>query len=102
MANAEIRFPLIRRFDIGTLPIGLPPIEALIFYDAGVAWTGSQPLAWKRPDDPSDIDTRFPLRSYGFGIRVNLFNFALARWDYSVPLDIQRKGFWTFSLGPSF
>jgi hypothetical protein len=33
---------------------------------------------------------------------VNLFNFALARWDYAIPLDIDRKGFWTFSLGPSF
>ena len=101
-ANAEVRFPLVRQFYFAILPFPLPPVDGLAFYDAGVAWTGGQSLAWNRPTDPSQGDVRFPLRSYGFGIRVNLFNFALARWDYAVPLDIPRKGFWTFSLGPSF
>ncbi len=100
-ANAEVRFPLVRQFYFAILPFPLPPIDGLAFYDAGVAWTGGQKLAWSRPNGDGE-DIRFPLRSYGFGIRVNLFNFALARWDYSIPLDIDRKGFWTFSLGPSF
>jgi len=99
--NAEVRFPLVRQFYFAILPFPLPPVDGLAFYDAGLAWTGGQSLRWARPDD-DDPDTRFPLRSYGFGIRVNLFNFALARWDYAIPLDIDRKGFWTFSLGPSF
>jgi Tol biopolymer transport system component len=101
LVNAELRFPLVRTFNLGIIPIGLPPIDGLVFYDAGVAWSAGQSVDFMRPAD-GDASVRFPLRSYGFGLRVNLFNMALARWDYSIPLDIDRKGFWTFSLGPSF
>jgi Tol biopolymer transport system component len=100
--NAELRFPLIRRFDIGILPIGLPPVDGLIFYDAGMAWSGGQHVQLKRPAEGDSSDARFPLRSYGLGIRLNLFGIALARWDYAIPLDVNRNRFWTFSLGQSF
>ena len=103
VANAEIRFPLIRRFDIGTLPIGLPPIEALIFYDAGIAWSKGQTVSLTKPDNYDFTLQRYPLRSYGVGLRVNLFNLAILKWDYAKPLDKPgRKPNWTFSLGPSF
>jgi hypothetical protein len=46
---------------------------------------------------------RYPLRSFGVGLRVNLFNIAILKWDYAKPLDTPgRKPIWTFSLGPSF
>ena len=103
VANAEIRFPLIRRFDLGTLPVGLPPIEGLIFYDAGLAWSKGQEVSLKKPDNYDFTLQRYPLRSYGAGIRVNLFNLAILKWDYAIPLDKPgRKANWTFSLGPSF
>jgi len=103
VANAEIRFPLVRRFDIGTLPVGLPPIEGLIFYDAGLAWSKGQEVSLKKPDNYDFTLQRYPLRSYGAGIRVNLFNLAILKWDYAIPLDKPgRKANWTFSLGPSF
>ena len=55
------------------------------------------------PDDYNLNTQRFPLRSYGFGIRFNLFGFAILRWDYAKPLDASsRKGFGTWSFGPSF
>src|SRR2546425_4232624 len=38
VANAELRFPLTRSLVLGFLPVGLPPIEGAIFYDAGLAW----------------------------------------------------------------
>jgi Tol biopolymer transport system component len=110
VASAELRFPLIRRLDVGLLPISLPPLEGLVFYDAGMAWSGGQ-TAHFRPA-PSDFDPavntrdRYLLRSYGAGIRLNLFNFAILRWDYAIALDRQKtatkKGFWQWSLGPSF
>ena len=101
--NAEVRFPLIRRFDIGTLPIGLPPIEALVFYDAGLAWSQGQTVSLTKPGDYDFTLQRYPLRSYGVGLRVNLFNIAILKWDYAKPLDQPgRKPNWTFSLGPSF
>jgi hypothetical protein len=103
VANAEIRFPLVRRFDLGTLPIGLPPIEGLFFFDAGLAWSRGQEVSLKKPEDYDFNLQRYPLRSYGAGIRVNLFNLAILKWDYAIPLDKPgRKANWTFSLGPSF
>jgi Tol biopolymer transport system component len=103
VANAEIRFPIIRRFDLGTLPVGLPPIEGLVFYDAGLAWNAGQKVSLTKPENYDFSLQRYPFRSYGAGIRVNLFNLAILKWDYAIPLDKPgRKPNWTFSLGPSF
>jgi Tol biopolymer transport system component len=107
VANAELRFPLLRRVDIGVLPISLPPIEGMFFYDAAVAWFDGQKVSWKGAGRNADRDPsleRSLLRSYGLGVRLNLFNFALLRWDYAIPLDnpTRDKGYWRFSLGPSF
>jgi hypothetical protein len=34
---------------------------------------------------------------------VNLFNYAILRWDYAIPLDAPgHHRFWTWSLWPSF
>jgi Tol biopolymer transport system component len=101
--NAEVRFPIIRRFDLGGLPIGLPPVEGLFFYDAGLAWSTGQTVSLTKPAAYDLNLQRYPLRSYGFGLRVNLFNLAILKWDFAKPLDAPgRKANWTFSLGPSF
>jgi hypothetical protein len=56
-----------------------------------------------RPNNYTEDLHRFPLRSYGMGLRMYLFGFALVRWDYAIPLDRpNRKGYWTWTLGPSF
>jgi Tol biopolymer transport system component len=102
-ANAEIRFPLVRRFDLGLLPISLPPVDGLVFYDIGVAWSSGQKVAWNSTSNDVSM-TRTPMRSYGAGIRLNLFGFALLRWDYAIALDRPggKKGYWSWTLGPSF
>ncbi len=103
VANLEVRFPIIRRFDLGALPVGLPPVEGLFFYDAGLAWTSGQTVSLAKPANYDFNLQRYPLRSYGFGLRVNLFNLAILKWDYAKPLDKPgSKPNWTFSLGPSF
>ena len=102
-ANAEIRFPLVRRFDLGLLPISLPPVDGLFFYDAGVAWSKGQSVSFSKPADYSQDKQRYMLRSYGAGVRLNLFGFALVRWDYAIPLDRPgAKGYWMWTLGQSF
>jgi Tol biopolymer transport system component len=104
--NTELRFPLVRRLDFGIIPISLPPLEGLAFFDAGLAWFSGQDVRLRGDSgnlrDPSV--TRSLLRSYGFGVRVNLYGFALLRWDYAIPLDgpNRKDGYWRFSLGPSF
>jgi WD40 repeat protein len=106
VANAELRFPLVQRLDFGVIPISLPPIEGMAFFDAGVAWFSGQDVRF-RGDSGNERDpsvTRSLLRSYGVGVRVNLYNLALLRWDYAIPLDgpNRKDGYWRFSLGPSF
>jgi Tol biopolymer transport system component len=102
-ANAELRFPLVRRFDLGLLPISLPPVDGLFFFDAGLAWQKGQSVSLSRPANYDEDRNRYVLRSYGAGIRLNLFGFALVRWDYAIPLDRPgRKGYWMWTLGQSF
>lgn len=102
--NAELRFPLVRQFTLGLLPVSLPPVDGLFFFDMGASWSANQRLHPTRPDDYDFTRQRYPLKSYGFGIRLNLFNIALIRWDYSVPLDGPNRGngYWFWTLGQSF
>ena len=103
LGNVELRFPLVRRFDLGVIPISLPPVDGLFFYDAGVAWRSGQTISLSRPDDYDQDLQRYVLRSYGMGIRMNLFGYALLRADYAIPLDRgTRRGYWVVTLGPSF
>ncbi len=107
IANAELRFPLVRRFDLGLIPIGLPPVDGLVFYDAGLAWQKGQSVSATRPAGYDQTTQRYPLRSWGAGIRLNLFGFALLRWDYAIALDRpkvngKRQGYWMWTLGQSF
>jgi len=102
LGNAELRFPVIRRFELGILPIALPPLDGLLFYDAGVAWSRGQDVKFNREAE-IDPSVRVPVTSYGAGLRLNLFGFAIIRWDYAIPLSRpDRKGFWSWSIGPSF
>jgi Tol biopolymer transport system component len=103
VASAEVRVPLIRRFELGVLPIQLPPVDGAVFFDAGMAWAGGQTATLSRPATYDDAKQRYLLRSYGYSLRLNLFNFALLRWDYAIPLDRpNRKGFWQWSLGTAY
>jgi Tol biopolymer transport system component len=103
VANAELRFPLIRRLELGFLPGALPPLDGLFFYDAGLAWSHGQSVSLSQPAGYDVSKDRIPLRSYGFGLRLNLFNYAILRWDYAIPVNQEgHKGLWTWSLWPSF
>ena len=108
--NAEFRFPLTRSLVLGFLPVGFPPIEAAAFFDAGVAWNGNSNVSLRRPSSPNLQTDRWPMTSYGLGLRVNLFNFTILRVDYAVPLQRRyadpaqrsKHGYWIVSLGPPF
>jgi len=117
--NAELRFPILTSGIFGPLPVAIPPVEGLFFYDIGSAWRGGpkctpaeaaagatcgQSFSLTKPDN-YDLNTqRYLLSSHGFGIRVNAFNIAIIRWDYAIPHDgpSAGKGYWVWTIGSSY
>jgi Tol biopolymer transport system component len=101
VGSVEIRFPILNP-SFG-LPAAIPPIEGALFYDIGIAWDETSTLKWSRDSGDDPIRVRTPLQTFGVSVRTNLFGFAIARLDYSIPRDRPAvKGLWTFSLGPAF
>jgi outer membrane protein assembly factor BamA len=99
LANAELRFPVVRRVDLGFLPISLPPVDGHLFYDAGLAWSKGQQVELSNRQS-TDPNTRTLLTSWGAGFRLNAFGFAILRMDYVIPLATpDRKGYWSWVLG---
>ncbi len=101
VGTVELRFPILNP-SFG-LPAAFPPIEGAIFYDIGLAWDDGSTLKWNRGSGDDPVRVRTPLKTLGASIRLNLFGFAIARLDYSIPQERKAvKGLWTFSLGPTF
>lgn len=101
--NAELRFPLFRNFALGFAPIGFPPIEGAIFFDAGLAWRDGVEVVLNRDPDANKDLVRQPLMSWGVSVRANLLGFLILRADYAKPLSREQQGsYWTLSLGPTF
>lgn len=118
--STELRFPIIKELQIGFLG-NFPPVDAVAFFDAGLAWTNKictgaalssmancaengedVHLVWKRKEGQDPLLYREPLYSYGVGLRINVF-FTILRLDYAIPLSRpDRSGRFTFSFGPSF
>jgi outer membrane protein assembly factor BamA len=73
VASLELRFPLFGVLGAGGGYYGILPIEAALFYDAGVAWTGTQG-AEIFGNGPRQV-----YRSAGASLRMNLFGHP-ARW----------------------
>jgi len=103
VASVELRFPLTRSLVLGFLPIGFPPIEAALFYDAGMAWREGSIVKLSRSSTENPVLVRAPLRSWGSSIRVNMLGVMILRFDYTKPIDRPlKKSYWTISLGPTF
>lgn len=95
VASAELRFPLLGLFSRKSF-YGPFPIEMALFADAGLAWTSDAKPSFAGGD-------RDWVRSAGAALRVNVFGFAVAEFDYVRPLDRSRRGWlWQFGLTPGF
>ena len=91
VANVELRFPLVRRVELGFLPVELPPLDGLFFYDAGLAWSRGQTVYGVAP---GGLQRRHAALSAAqlrrSACALNLFNYAILRWDYAIPVDQAR------------
>jgi Tol biopolymer transport system component len=101
LGSVELRFPILNpSFGV---PAAVPPLEGALFYDIGIVWDQRSTLKWSRDPGDDPIRVRTPLQTIGASLRANLFGFAVARLDYSIPQNRSAvKGLWTFSLGPTF
>ena len=97
VGNVELRFPLFGVLGLGSGYYGALPIETALFYDAGVAWTGS---------DGAQLfgnGSRQIVSSAGVAVRMNLFGYAIGEVDFVKPFDRPTKGWMIrFGLTPGF
>jgi outer membrane protein assembly factor BamA len=85
VGSVELRFPILNP-SFG-LPAAFPPIEGALFYDIGIAWDDQSTLKWNREERRRPGPRPRSLRTLGVSIRTNLFGFAVARLDYSIPQE---------------
>jgi len=96
VANIELRFPPFGLLGGGSY-YGILPIEAGIFYDAGVAWTSDSGAAI------FGKGTRHVLKRSGISFRMNLFGYAIGQMDVVHPFDRPQKNWMVrFSLTEGF
>jgi Tol biopolymer transport system component len=120
LGNVELRFPLLGLLGIGKGYYGAWPLEFYGFFDWGIAYA-SEPGYWwggvlfDDEGNPIGEDRnavrpwflkngeRHPLRSYGIGIRTNLFGYLILGLNYVYPMDRPVRG-WHFqvSISPGF
>jgi Tol biopolymer transport system component len=98
VANFELRFPLFGALGIGKGFYGIFPVDAIAFYDTGVAWGSSwysgasTPFSWKNR-----------VSSVGFGLRVNLMGYIVLGLNYVNPIERKEKGWYLqVSFFPGF
>ena len=91
VAGIELRAPLVGLFT-GALEYGPIPAELVGFFDAGVAWDEDT-----RPEGFGN-GSRGWARSYGGGVRVNAFGYAIVELLAARALDRGNDG-WRFVFG---
>jgi len=96
VANAELRFPLLRPFGLGSAMYGPLPVELALFGDAGVAWG--------RGTAPAHLGgQRSWVSSAGVTARANAFGIAVVQVSAARPFQRPGRG-WIVqvSLTPGF
>jgi Tol biopolymer transport system component len=110
MANVELRFPLLGVLGLGKGYYGAWPLEFYGFFDMGLAYAQHfGPDYYWGGETAEDVKPWFaggnrkPVRSYGIGLRTNLFGYLVLGLNYVYPIDRPVRG-WHFqlSISPGF
>jgi hypothetical protein len=104
LMNVEFRFPLIDRPALGTG--GLPPLRGAVWFDTGFARIPGEPFKFATSVDPGPLGFRLAdaRASFGVGLRMNLFGFAVMRLDWAKQTNMAelQKSKVLFTLAPEF
>jgi hypothetical protein len=96
VGNVELRFPLLRPFEVSRRMYGPVPIELAFFADGGVAWNSDE-----RPSMFGGV--RDGVSSTGVTLRLNLGGYAVGQFDVVRPLQRPGQGWIVqFNLTPGF
>ena len=109
VANLELRLPLLRQLVVGS-SLGLPPVEAIAFFDAGTSWgkvldNGNQVVETNptfRRGVQNGFEDRGILTSAGVGARVNLFGYIIVEAVYVNAFERPTGWHWQFNFQPGF
>jgi outer membrane protein assembly factor BamA len=103
VANWEFRFPLIRSFVGGPIPISLPFVLGAAFLDLGASWNHLSEFRGTTKDSIGNTVTQGFLPGVGFGARLPAFIFLLkidVAWTTNLHVWSTPK--WYFSIGEDF
>jgi len=90
VVNAELRVPVIGSLGL-VRETGFLPVDAAIFYDAGVAWN--------RNEKPKLFGgSRQGISSYGVSVRLNVLGFLICQFNIVHPND-RPEGGWRLEFG---
>jgi hypothetical protein len=92
VTGVELRAPIVGLFT-GALEYGPVPAEFVGFFDAGVAWDRNS-----RPSGLGGNGRRPWVRSFGGGVRVNAFGYAILELLAARPID-RGNDSWRFVFG---
>jgi hypothetical protein len=103
LMNFEMRYPLIRYFVGGPLPLALQNIMGVMFLDVGSAWDDFSEWRGVRRNQFGNYETEDLLIGTGFGARFIIFGLLLRfdmAWNYN--LDSWSKPLYYWSLALDF
>ncbi|HVO76054.1 MAG TPA: hypothetical protein VMT35_18665 [Ignavibacteriaceae bacterium] len=103
LMNLEFRFPLIRYFITGALPILFSNIQGVAFFDAGSAWNKTNDLQFFARNADGSVVSKDLLMGTGLGARI-FFLYFLVRFDvaWAYFVDHFAKPKFYISLGTDF
>lgn len=110
VVNLEARLPFTGPEKLAAIKSGILFSDLNVFFDAGLAWSSGDKVAFKtKPDkigeEPSrdgtsmiDIYERVPAMSAGISLRVNIFGYFVLEPYYAIPFNRDDLKFGTFGL----
>jgi Tol biopolymer transport system component len=101
LMNFEMRYPLIRYFVGGPLPLALQNIMGVTFLDVGSAWDDSDSWRAFERGPLGNRQTRDLLIGTGFGARIVFLGFLVrfdVAWNYNLDQWSKPKYYWSLGL----
>jgi len=108
VGNIEFRFPLLRPFGASQRMYGPVPVEVALFADGGLAWNSLQTASVSTSllsfsQQPHPFNWSDGVSSAGVALRVNLFGYLVAQFDFAHPFQRPGRGWiFQFNLSPGF